>query len=125
MNLSGEAARPLLQFHALSIEQLLVVHDEADFPAGTVRVKQGGGGGGHNGLSSLLDQLGSGDFIRIRVGIGRPLEGGRDMARYVLARPTPTEAEALRGGVELAADAIEAIVRDGLSRAMNQVNRGA
>ena len=123
MNLSGEAARPLLGFHGIGLPHLIVIHDDADFAAGTVKVKQGGGAGGHNGISSIIEHTGSGEFARIRIGVGRPDTGGRDMARHVLSRPSPQEAALFREAELRAADAVEAILARGLSMAMNEINR--
>jgi PTH1 family peptidyl-tRNA hydrolase len=124
MNLSGEAARPLLRYHGLDTDDLVVVHDEADLPPGEVRVKCGGGIAGHKGLVSLVQQLGTPEFLRVRVGIGRPQAGGGELVRHVLARPAPEEAGWIADGVERAADAVEAVVQRGTSAAMNEFNRG-
>jgi len=123
MNLSGEAARPLLDYHGLAPADLVVVHDEADLPPGTVRIKRGGGLAGHKGLVSIADRLGTRDFLRVRVGIGRPPGGGEDLVRWVLGRPAPAEREELEIGVREAADAVEAILADGIDEAMRTVNR--
>jgi PTH1 family peptidyl-tRNA hydrolase len=96
--------------------QLIVVHDDLDLPAGTVRVKVGGGAGGHNGLRSIIQRLGA-DFVRVRVGIGRP-PLGVDPVNYVLGRIDATIKEA----VPLAADAVEAVIETGPEAAMNRFN---
>jgi len=123
MNLSGEAVRPLMRYHALEPEEMIVVHDEADLPPGLVRVKLGGGIAGHNGLRSLVQHLGTNGFTRVRVGIGRPPEQGFPLADWVLTVPPPEEAEALAGGVKTAADAVEAILAEGVASAMERFNR--
>src|SRR4030067_2518518 len=92
MNLSGDAVAPLYRKHADGPGDLVVIHDDLDLAAGTVRLKRGGGTGGHNGLRSLRERLGTADFLRVRVGIGRP-SAGVDPADYVLTPPVP----ALRG----------------------------
>ena len=97
-------------------EQLVVVHDDLDLPAGTVRVKVGGGAGGHNGLRSIIQHLGN-DFVRVRVGIGRP-PAGIDAVNYVLGRMD----EVIKGAVPLAADAVEAVIESGPEAAMNRFN---
>jgi PTH1 family peptidyl-tRNA hydrolase len=97
-------------------EQLVVVHDDLDLPAGTVRVKVGGGAGGHKGLRSIIQHLGS-DFVRVRVGIGRP-PVGVDAVNYVLGRMD----EAIKEAVPLAADAVEAVIESGPEAAMNRFN---
>ncbi len=123
MNLSGEAVRPLLAYHGVPPEDLVVIHDEADLEPGIVRIKEGGGVAGHNGLESLLAHLGDGGFTRVRIGIGRPAGRPEQMADWVLSRPTAAERPLLEGAVLAAADAVEAILREGLARAMGTVNR--
>lgn len=123
MNLSGGAARALLSFHSIDPDHLIVVHDEADFAPGLLRLKRGGGVAGHNGLTSLLQHLGTTDFIRLRVGIGRPEAGAAAMSQHVLSRPTGPEAEAIAQAIERAADAVEAILDQGFTRAMGTFNR--
>lgn len=123
MNLSGEAARPLLAYHGIGPERLVVIHDEADFEPGSVRLKQGGGTAGHKGLVSLVAHLGSPDFYRVRIGIGRPPGGPEKMAQYVLDRPGKADAELLALGVQRGADAVELLLRDGLEAAMREMHR--
>jgi PTH1 family peptidyl-tRNA hydrolase len=122
MNLSGTAVSSLLRDGYLTPESLIVVHDELDLPVGTVRVKKGGGHGGHNGLRSLIEQLGTGDFSRVRIGIGRP-EPGRDTADYVLAPFPAGERAVVAEAVQNAANAVLLIVSEGMTRAMNQFNQ--
>ena len=95
---------------------LIVVHDDLDLPPGDVRVKVGGGAGGHNGLRSLIGRLGP-DFVRVRVGIGRP-PGGMTVTDYVLGKMDSS----VRDAIPLAADAVEAVVEDGPEAAMNRFN---
>jgi PTH1 family peptidyl-tRNA hydrolase len=97
-------------------EDLIVVHDDLDLPPGDVRVKVGGGAGGHNGLRSIIQRIGP-DFVRVRVGIGRP-PAGANVTDYVLSRMD----SAVRDAVPLAADAVEAVVEDGPEAAMNRFN---
>ncbi len=123
MNLSGEAARPLLAYHGLEPADLVVVHDEADLAPGVVRIKAGGGLAGHNGLTSIAAHLGTRDFVRVRLGIGRPPGGGAKMAHHVLSRPSAEEAAALAEAVEIGAVAVEAIVAEGVEAAMGRFNR--
>lgn len=120
MNLSGEAARPLMAYHGIVPEDVVVVHDEADFPAGTVRLKQGGGTAGHKGLVSLVAHFGTPEFLRVRVGIGRPPGGPDKMAKYVLERPGKADGEVFRLGVLRAADAVETLLAKGLEAAMRE-----
>jgi peptidyl-tRNA hydrolase, PTH1 family len=122
MNLSGESVGPALGFFKLTTDRLIVVHDDLDLDLGKNRLKQGGGHGGHNGLRSLMQHLPDASFIRIRMGIGRPPPGW-DPADFVLAKFTSAERKVAEKAVADAADAIEAIIKDGLSRAMNVYNR--
>lgn len=120
MNLSGQAVMQALQFYKLPLSQLIVVHDELDLPFGTVRLKQGGGHGGHNGLRSIAEQLGKGDFIRLRIGIGRPPHG--DTVNYVLGNIPQDQMEhlfnVLDGGLEM----LEMLLDEGLPKAMSLYN---
>jgi peptidyl-tRNA hydrolase, PTH1 family len=122
MNESGGAVACLTEFFKVPVEQLVVLHDELDLPLGGMRIKAGGGDNGHNGLRSLRRSLGTGDFLRIRLGIGRP-PGRQDPADFVL-RPF---AGAERAEVDLligeAVDAVDVLVRQGLAQAQNQFNR--
>jgi len=122
MNESGGPVACLVDFYRVPLDQLVVLHDELDLPLGGLRLKQGGGDNGHNGLRSLRRSLGSGDFHRIRLGIGRP-PGRQDPADFVLrpfAASERTEVDLLCGE---AADAVEVLVREGLPAAQNQFNR--
>jgi len=124
MNLSGDAVGPLYRKHADGPGDLLVLHDDLDLPMGAVRLKRGGGTGGHNGLRSLRERLGTADFLRIRVGIGRPPEGV-DPADYVLTPPVPELRGAFDAAVAAAAEAFADIVRLGFRRAMTRWNAKA
>lgn len=121
MNLSGESAVSLRGYYKVPDDQIVVVHDEVDIPFGQVRVKRGGGHGGHNGLRDLHKRLGNGNYLRVRFGISRPPEGW-DTADYVLSKWTTGESADLDGLVDRAADAVEAILRDGVQAAMNEFN---
>jgi PTH1 family peptidyl-tRNA hydrolase len=121
MNLSGQPTRSVMGFYKIPAERVLVVHDELDIPFGDVRLKVGGGHGGHNGLRDLGAQLGGPGFPRVRVGIGRP-PAGWDTADYVLGRWNPTERDSLGAVLDTAADAVEAVLKDGVQLAMNQIN---
>jgi len=122
MNESGRAASALLRDEYLSPGSLIVIHDELDLSLGTVRVKQGGGHGGHNGLRSLIEQLGSSEFARVRIGIGRPAPG-QEAADYVLAPFLAEERGAADEAVRKAADAVMVILGQDMTRAMNQFNQ--
>ena len=121
MNTSGGPVSKLCAIYDVRPEQLLVVHDELDIPAGDVRVKFGGGHGGHNGLRSIIDKLGSRDFSRVRVGIGRP-PGSMDPADFVLRELKGAFAEDFDVTVQVAADAVEACVEQGTKHAEDLFN---
>lgn len=121
MNLSGEAVGALARFHKVLPADVIVVHDELDLDPGRLRVKLGGGDNGHNGLKSIRAHLGTGDFHRIRVGIGRP-PGRQPSADWVLANLRPKELEELRVDAAVAADAVEYLVANGLTATQNRYN---
>jgi PTH1 family peptidyl-tRNA hydrolase len=116
MNVSGGPVNALLRFYSLEPSRLIVVHDELDIPFDTVKLKFGGGHGGHNGLRDIIQATGTGDFTRVRVGIGRP-PGRQDAADYVLRDFASTERAALPNLLADAADAVELIASDGLTAA--------
>jgi len=113
MNESGGSVYALLRYYSTDLDHLVVVHDELDIPAGVVRVKRGGGDGGHNGLRSVSTSLGSRDYLRVRVGIGRP-PGRMDPADFVLGDFSAAEKAELPLTVDTAADAVESLVEIGL-----------
>ena len=121
MNLSGRSVAPAVRFFKVPPQQLLVVHDEGDFDLGRLQARAGGGLAGHNGLRSIAQELGTQDFLRLRIGVGRPERGDpRPLADYVLSNFDPhDDAEAI---VARAADAVEAIAREGLEPAQRHVN---
>jgi len=121
MNLSGQPTASLRGFYKCPVERIVVVHDELDLPFGDVRVKLGGGHGGHNGVRDIQAKLGENGFVRVRFGIGRP-PAGRDTANYVLSDFTGDEAAQLDELVDLAADAVETVVSEGVQAAMNRFN---
>jgi len=118
MNLSGGPVAALRQFYKVPLEQVVVVYDELDLPYGTLRLKQNGGEGGHNGLRSVSKSLGGKDYLRVRFGIGRP-PGRQDPADYVLSDFTSAERKELDFLVDRAADATEALVQRGLEWSQN------
>jgi PTH1 family peptidyl-tRNA hydrolase len=119
MNLSGGPVANLLKFYKLEPAQLIVVHDELDIPFDTIRLKFGGGHGGHNGIRDIVSAVGTGDFTRVRVGIGRP-PGRQDAADFVLQNFSSTERSALPNVLADAADAVEVIAADGLTSAQQR-----
>ena len=121
MNESGGPVAALCGFYKIPVEQLVVVHDELDLPYGSLRLKLGGGDNGHNGLRSITRSLGSREYLRVRFGIGRP-PGRMDAADYVLRDFSAAERKDLDFHVDRCADAVEALVTEGLERAQNQFN---
>ncbi len=141
MNHSGFAVQRLADFHHVPVERVLVVHDEIDLDFGLVRVKAGGGHGGHNGLRSIIDQLGESSFARVRVGVGKPgpvpgaADGGvaaaradgvnaaaKDVAGWVLADFPSSQSTTVRAMIDAAIEAAEVVVAAGVTKAMNQLN---
>jgi PTH1 family peptidyl-tRNA hydrolase len=121
MNLSGGPVANALRFFSVPVDDLVVVHDDLDLEFGVVRLKRGGGEGGHNGLRSISKSLGTKDYLRVRFGIGRP-PGRQDPADYVLKRWSSAERRELDVSLELAADAVEALLTEGLEAAQNRVH---
>jgi len=121
MNLSGLAVAPLFRKLVHEPHDLVVVHDDLDLPAGAVRLKRGGGAGGHKGLKSLIAELGTAEFLRIRIGVGRP-PSGVDSADYVLAPPNFEEKRLFDEAVASAAVAVGDIARLGFDKAMTRWN---
>ncbi|KQM82987.1 aminoacyl-tRNA hydrolase [Agromyces sp. Leaf222] len=124
MNTSGGPVSALLKFYGLEPDRLIVVHDELDIPFDTVRLKAGGGHGGHNGLRDILKATGNADFTRVRVGVGRP-PGRQDAADYVLKDFSGTERATLANLISDAADAVEAIADVGLVAAQQKFHSPA
>jgi PTH1 family peptidyl-tRNA hydrolase len=122
MNDSGSAVGAILRDGYRTVSDLIVLHDELDLPLGSVRVKIGGGHGGHNGLRSIIEYLGSSDFIRVRIGIGRP-DLGMEAADYVLSPYRAEERQIASEAVSKAAEAVKTIVAEGPTRAMNMFNQ--
>jgi len=120
MNRSGASVVPAAQFHRVPPPQIVVVHDEIDFPLGRLVIKKGGGHGGHNGLRDIVAQLGSPDFLRVRLGVGRPGRG--EVADYVLSDFRPDEEGPAADLVERAAQALTCMMTDGVVMAMNKFN---
>jgi len=120
MNLSGQVGASLRGWYKVADEDVVVIHDDVDLPFGDVRVKKGGGHGGHNGLRDLVAKIGP-DFVRVRFGVGRP-PAGWDTADYVLAPWSADEDARVPELVDLAAEAVERVVTEGPVRAMNTVN---
>lgn len=122
MNLSGEAVGPAMGFFKVPTTQVIVVHDELDVPLGRLKMKKGGGHGGHNGLRSLKKHLPDDGFVRLRVGIGRPPPQW-ESADYVLSKFNRDERASIDSVLDEAADAVQAILTDGVAKAMGRFNR--
>ncbi len=120
MNRSGISVALAREYFRVDVDDIIVVHDEIDLAFGRLRIKSGGGHAGHNGLRSLVASLGTRDFVRVRVGVGRPVHG--DVSAYVLSRWGADEREWVPDLVERATDGVEEILRSGLKTAMNQFN---
>ncbi len=119
MNLSGKSVQPMLRFYKMPLEDLLVIYDDMDLPVAELRIRATGGSGGHKGIASISQLLGTQDFARLRIGIGRPPHGAVD---WVLSAPLGEERLELDSAVSRAADAVESWVKEGLIKTMNQFN---
>ena len=122
MNLSGHAVRALVASRRVAPERLLVVYDDLDIPLGGIRVRPQGSAGTHKGMQSIVREIGTAEFPRLRIGIG-PLPEGRDAAAYVLRRFRRDERELLERGLASAAEAVDMILAGGLEKAMTAFNR--
>lgn len=138
MNLSGQAAVPIVRYHKVPVERVIVVYDEIDLPPGALQVRQGGSGGGHRGVEDVITHIGSTNFYRIRVGIGHPFRSAnntdltqerpqeqrlQDVGDWVLSKPGPQEKELLEATVSAAVSAIQILIGEGLKTAQNRFNR--
>ena len=121
MNLSGQSVVPLAQFYQIPCERIMVVLDDIDLPLGTIRMRPGGGTGGHRGLDSIQGLLGNNNFARLRLGVGRP-KPNRDVSGFVLGNFAKTETELLERLLETAGDQLACWVRQGIGLAMNNYN---
>ncbi|MCR5439885.1 MAG: aminoacyl-tRNA hydrolase [Selenomonas sp.] len=121
MNESGQAIGPLMNFYKLDAEDLIVVHDDMDIPAGTIRIRKKGSAGGHNGIKSVLAHVGDEHFARVRIGIGRPLPGWT-VVNHVLAPFVPEDVTKIEEAIKYLVPAVECIVTDDVDMAMNQYN---
>ena len=121
MNLSGESVKEVAEFYNLKPEEIIVIYDDIDIEKGHIKIRKKGGAGSHNGMKSVVEELQSTDFARIRVGIGQP-EFKSDMINYVIGKVSQEEQEILQQGVEKAAKAVEEILKNGIDIAMNKFN---
>ena len=122
MNLSGASVREAAKFFKTPSTDIIVIHDDLDLPAGRLRIRERGGSGGHRGIESILTQLGTDEFVRVRFGVGRP-PAEWNSADYVLGRFAAEEKSMIRESIEKAADAVESILKEGSAPAMNRYNR--
>ena len=122
MNETGGPVSTLTKFYKVPVERVVAIHDELDIPFDTLRVKKGGGDNGHNGLRSMRASLGTGDFHRVRVGVGRP-PGRQDPADFLLSSFSAAERKELGINIVEAADAVESLVQDGLVLTQQRLNR--
>jgi PTH1 family peptidyl-tRNA hydrolase len=121
MNVTGPPLKGLLREFELTTDDLIIVHDDLDLEPGRLRIKQAGGHGGHNGIKSVIDALGTSEFVRVKIGIGRP-PPGLESAEYVLETVTKDEMEVIEPCLERAVDALEVLIHRGTETAMNQFN---
>jgi PTH1 family peptidyl-tRNA hydrolase len=122
MNLSGHAVAELIRYYRIALPDVLIVVDDVNLSLGRLRIRARGSDGGHNGLRSVAGQLGTDDYARLRIGVGRG-DGRRDLADHVLARFEPDEREIVRAAVDRAADAVEMFVTVDIGTVMNAYNR--
>ncbi len=121
MNLSGVPLAQVVKKYDVAVDHLIVIHDDLDIPAGAIRVKCGGGHGGHNGLRSIFDKLGTRDFLRVRIGIGRP-PGRMDAADFVLKAPRGEDLEAFDHALARGAEAVPSLIENGLVKTQSAFN---
>jgi peptidyl-tRNA hydrolase, PTH1 family len=126
MNLSGQSVSILMQKYHIDISDLIVIHDDLDIPLGKIRIRQGSSAGGHNGIKSIISSLNTQDFIRIRVGIGRPLSPGESkedtIKDYVLSDFTREDRQITEDIIRRVSEAVICLITEGLSTAMNKFN---
>ena len=121
MNLSGKSIIQVVNFYKIPLKNIIVIYDDIDINPGLIRVRKQGSSGSHNGMKSVVEELNSEDFMRVRVGIGKP-QFDNDMINYVLGAIPEDEKESLKKGVEKAKNAVIEIIKNGVDKAMNQFN---
>lgn len=122
MNLSGESVGAAARFYKIPADHILVVSDDISLPVGKLRLRSAGSAGGHNGLKNIIQHLGTDRFPRIKVGVGSPQQAGYDVVDWVIGMPTGEDQNVLLGALDRAAQAIPAVITQGMDRAMNQFN---
>lgn len=123
MNLSGNSVAALMNWFKIPVSELIVIYDDLDLPPGKIRIRPGGGHGGHKGMVSIMENLGAGDFPRIRIGIGRPQHPDYEVSDWVLGTLSGEEEKLVQEALERAAEAVMALVREGVDASMNRFNR--
>lgn len=121
MNNSGEAVIKILSKEKIKPSEMIVIHDDLDLPLGRIKISRGGSSGGHRGVQSIIDTLGTRDFPRMKIGIGRPGRG-EEIIEYVLAGPYPEERNILRSVLDYAVKAVKVVCKEGIERGMNMFN---
>lgn len=121
MNLSGESVKEIINFYNIKLDEIIVIYDDIDVEKGNIKIRKKGGPGSHNGMKSVIKELNSSEFGRVRVGIGQP-EFKNDMVNYVIGRVPEEEQEILHEGTKKAAEAVEEIIKNGIDIAMNKFN---
>lgn len=121
MNLSGQAVASLIRFYKIPLDHVIVAHDDIDLPLGTIRIRPGGGSGGQKGLASTIEKLGTQDFPRMRIGIGRP-SGSQDAAGYVLQEFSRADEKVLTDVLPNAVQAVRTFIKEGLEASMTRYN---
>lgn len=122
MNLSGNSVAPVVKYHNSSADELIVVSDDIDLPVGKLRIRKGGSAGGHNGLKSVINSMGTPDFIRVRVGVGRDPQDRSEVVSHVLGKFDARIRKTMDDVVAMARDAVETLILNGLQTAMNRYN---
>ncbi len=122
MNRSGQSVGAVATFYRIPIERILVIHDELDLEAGTIRLKEGGGHGGHNGLRDITTRFGSDKYLRLRIGIGHP-GSGSDVSKYVLNRPSASEEMEIQNAMARSLDQLPDILSGNLQKVMNELHK--
>lgn len=121
MNLSGESIKEIVQFYKLDMEQIIVIYDDIDIEPGVIKLRKSGGPGTHNGMKSVVHELNTQNFKRVRIGIGAPIEK-EELIEYVIGAIPDEEKEKLEKGTDLAKEAIIEIIKNGMDKAMNKFN---
>ena len=122
MNLSGEAVHEAAQFYKIPADHVLVIYDDVSLPVGKLRIRKGGSAGGHNGLKSIIQHLGTDQFPRIKVGVGQKPHPDYDMADWVLSKFAGEDLKTITEAIRKAADAVECLIQEGPDKAMNRFN---